>query len=174
MTKIKPEEVEPLHFDESENIPNHPDLPALLYRSALDQSEASLAETFESHYRRNGWAGVWRWGVYDFHHYHSNAHEVLGVASGEAHLKLGGPDGKTVTVQAGDLILLPAGTGHKNEGASDDFLVVGAYPEGQENKDLIRIDETLDDNIRERIRTTALPPEDPLYGDAGPLSDYWR
>ncbi|HKK17619.1 MAG TPA: cupin domain-containing protein, partial [Opitutales bacterium] len=160
--------------EESENIPNHPNFPVLLYRGALDADEGPLAEAFESCYQKNDWRGAWRWGVYDFHHYHSNAHEVLGVASGEAELKLGGPKGRTVTVRAGDVVVLPAGTGHMNVGSSGDFQVVGAYPAGQENKDLIRNDEPLDDTIRERIKNVARPTADPIFGEDGPLLSEWK
>ena len=167
-------ETQIIRFGESRNVPNHPELPVLVYRQAIRADEGSLAEALESRYRDNGWGGIWRWGVYDFHHYHSNAHEVLGVASGEADLTLGGPDGKTLNVRAGDVVILPAGTGHKNKRSSDDFLVVGAYPEGQVNQDLIRSEQTLDDSIRQRIRETALPQRDPVFGAGGPLLDEWQ
>lgn len=166
-------EPETFHFEESKTVPNHPNLPVLVYRNAISPDAGSLADAFETRYRVNGWAGVWRWGVYDFHHYHSNAHEALGVASGNATLTLGGPDGKRINVQAGDVVILPAGTGHKNEGSSADFQVVGAYPAGQENMDLIRSDQAPDDSIRQRIRETALPERDPVFGADGPLSSHW-
>jgi uncharacterized protein YjlB len=165
---------EKYHFKESENIPNNPDLPALLYREVVDSSKSSQENDLKSRFKENGWSGIWRWSVYDFHHYHSNAHEVLGVTAGEAKLQLGGPDGKTVSVSAGDMIVLPAGTGHKKLDSSEDFEVVGAYPSGQENKDLIRNNEAPDEAIQQRIREVALPHRDPVYGADGPLLDEWR
>lgn len=64
-----------IRFTESKNVPNNPELSVVVYRDAISPDEGSLADAFESRYRDNGWGGIWRWGVYDFHHYHSNAHE---------------------------------------------------------------------------------------------------
>lgn len=170
-------EVESMRFPASQNIPNHPELPALIYWQALDPDApdgGSPAKVFAARFRDHGWAGIWCWSVFDFHHYHSNAHEVLGIASGEARLQLGGPDGSTVSVRAGDVVLLPAGTGHKKLEASSDFQVVGAYPKGQENKDLICNDQGINESIRERIRSTARPQQDPVYGEAGSMQEHWH
>jgi uncharacterized protein YjlB len=83
---------------------------------------------------------------------------------------LGGEGGETVTVHAGDVLVLPTGTGHCRISASDDFLVIGAYPEN-EHWDICRTaatPETLD-NMR-RVR---FPQSDPLTGPTGPLPKLW-
>jgi uncharacterized protein YjlB len=56
---------------------------------------------------------------------------VLGIAAGWVRVSLGGESGRTVELRAGDIVVIPAGVAHENEGTSADLLVVGAYPRGQ-------------------------------------------
>jgi len=102
-------------------------------RKRGDDTAASCAALFE----RNGWTGARKNAGYPHHHYHSGAHEVLAIAAGWVRVRLGGETGRTVELRAGDVVVIPAGVAHKNEGASPDLLVVGAYPRGQ-NPDLRR------------------------------------
>ena len=163
--------VEELRFPAGEEIPNHPELPVLAYRGV--EAVARGATSCEELFRANRWGGTWRDGVLAFHHFHSTSHEALGVVAGEATLALGGPQGEEVRVAPGDVLVLPAGTGHKRVGASEDFLVVGAYPPGQEDYDLRRGDPAELDEARRNISRVALPPGDPVAGESGPLMDAW-
>jgi uncharacterized protein YjlB len=147
-----------------DRIPNNPRFPVLLYRrvdAAADGAEAIRA-LFASH----GWGGSWVDGVFDFHHFQSTSHEVLGVIAGAATLELGGPQGEAFEVSAGHVVVLPAGTGHRRASAEAAFRVVGAYPAGQEDYDLLRGDDPAEvEAARERIAGLGAPPEDPVGGE---------
>ena len=143
-------------------MPNNDRLPVLLYRGVLDPKASDPASACEQLFTRNGWPPQWRNGVYRFHHYHSNAHEALAFAGGAASLRLGGPDGTDVTVSAGDAVLLPAGTGHFQNEADKLFLVVGAYPPGQQNFDTCRTPANA--AVQARIARLAPPATDPVTG----------
>jgi uncharacterized protein YjlB len=152
-------------------IPNNPALPVLIYPAAVDATGSDPASLFERTFTDNGWPPQWRYGVFTYHHYHTRGHEVLGVYAGHARLMLGGPNGHVLEVRAGDVLLLPAGTGHCNLGSSDDFMVVGAYPPGQEG-DINR--EPATPAQIEQIAQLKAPHTDPVLGDQGAVVEHWR
>lgn len=158
---------ESFRFAPAGAIPNHPRFPAILHRGAVPGGGAAAIEAV---FAANGWPPAWRNGVFDFHHFHSEGHEALGVAAGSAHLILGGPGGREVAVAVGDVVVLPAGTGHRRLAASGDFLVVGAYPPGQ-HADILRGAATAAQAAR--IRDLPAPAQDPA-GIAGGVPALWR
>jgi uncharacterized protein YjlB len=160
---------------EQGRTPNNPRLPLVIYRNAVRFGKGNdPAAVLEEVFARHGWHQAWRDGIYDFLHFHSAAHEVLGVARGRVTVRFGGgPQGPRLTLQPGDVAVLPAGTGHCRVRASRDLLVVGAYAEGG------RYDEPRPDDLepaeaRKAIARVPRPQRDPVYGAAGPLASLWR
>ena len=146
-------------------IPNHPRWPLLIYPSVL---ATPTPEAFEDLFSANQWPAAWRNGVFPFHHFHSTAHEALGVYSGEVTVQFGGSNGITVTAKPGDVIVLPAGTGHKKISSRGNLGIVGAYPAGQQ-ADTCRPGESYRD-----IGCVPLPAADPVHGSGGPLFRHWK
>jgi len=162
-------------FKDAGGIPNNPHLPALVCKRAAAELRDSetIAAWFETEWPKHDWRAAWRWGVYDFAHYHSTAHEVLGVYRGHATIRLGDSAGVTIVAEKGDMLILPAGTAHQNLGASADFHVVGGYPKGQ-SADLLRGGKGERPAADERIARVPLPAGDPLSGITGPLVKHWK
>ena len=116
-------------FRDDGSIPNNARLPFLLYRGAVGLTGAAdPAAILEELFNANDWGDSWRNGIYDYVHYHSRTHEVLGIARGHARVRFGGNEGKIIALRSGDVVILPAGTGHQRISASKQLLVVGAYP----------------------------------------------
>jgi uncharacterized protein YjlB len=159
-------------FQDDGRIPNNPRLPLLVYLQALAGPDLDPSRCKEL-LAENGWGGAWVDSVFPYHHYHSNAHEVLCVVGGSASLAFGGPDGETVQVEAGDVVVIPAGVGHCNERSDGGFSVVGAYPRGQESYDLRTGEEDERPEVLENIRNVPSPSSDPLFGEKGSLLERW-
>jgi uncharacterized protein YjlB len=171
--EASPRQVAPESFILQRNdwVPNNPRLPVLHYHQVLEAGEVDVvASACERAVTNNGWPSQWRDGIFDYHHYHSSAHEVLGVAGGSGELVLGGPNGRRVKVQVGDVLVLPAGTGHCRLSASADFLVVGAYPTRQA-WDLCRSAPTPE--MITSMAALPFPDSDPIEGKGGPLTRLW-
>jgi len=152
-------------------IPNNAALPLIVYRGALPPS-GDTAGQCEKLFARNGWSGGWRSSIFAYHHYHSTTHEVLGIASGQACVQFGGDGGESVEVRAGDVVVVPAGVGHKRESASADLVVVGAYPDGRApDLNTGRSGERPD--VLANIALVPLPAADPVFGRTGPLTKHW-
>ncbi|MBL0405933.1 cupin domain-containing protein [Microvirga aerilata] len=158
-------------FQNNGMVPNS-SLPLIVRRGAIPPSADDPTKAFKTTFAKNGWSNAWLGGIHDYHHYHPNTHEVLGVASGSGQIRFGGEDGDLVAVTMGDVIVIPAGVAHALINASDDFAVVGAYPGGADY-DTVRDDPKALNASQQRIAQVPLPPSDPVDGANGPLTKLW-
>jgi uncharacterized protein YjlB len=161
-------------FEDDGRTPNNPRLPLLVYRAVLRVSEGRDPATMcEELFARHGWANGWHDGIYPFLHFHTQTHEVLGIARGTARVEFGGDKGQVLDVQTGDVVVLPAGTGHRRISSSSDLLVVGAYPTSGGSFDQARPNEIDPHEARAQIAKVGRPAQDPVYGKDGPLIQLW-
>jgi uncharacterized protein YjlB len=161
-------------FKEHSPIPNNPTLPFLHYRKVV--SLAGLpdpASLFERLFMTNGWVDAWRNGIYDYVHYHPRTHEVLGIARGHARVRFGGKKGRTIYLRTGDVVILPAGTGHEALSATRDLLVVGAYPRTGKYDEYEGKRVEYERALR-MIPKVRLPSKDPVFGKEGPAKRLWK
>src|SRR4051812_15384637 len=82
------------------DFPNNP-WPLLVYHGVVGISGPDPAARFEELFTTHRWTDCWRNGIYDYHHYHSTTHEVLGIYSGSAKVQFGGPEGVVLEVKEG-------------------------------------------------------------------------
>jgi uncharacterized protein YjlB len=166
--------LETLQFKPNGLVPNSR-FPVLIHRAAVSAGAGDdLADAIEETFRRRDWLNNWReLGVYDYPHFHSTTHEALGMARGRITLRLGGAGGTIVTLTAGDVLVLPAGTSHTRLENSSDSHMVGGYPEGRD-WDLIRDEEVTEGESRDAVKligSLPIPARDPATG--GPMTP-WR
>jgi uncharacterized protein YjlB len=162
-------------FQDDGETPNNPHFPMILYRSPV-RLTGDAATLFEDLFAAHGWDRSWRDSIYPFNHFHTHSHEVLGIARGSVRVRFGGEHGRVIELRAGDVVVQPAGTGHRRLSKSKDLLVVGAYPKGSGGG---RYDEPRPDQVDHAtaIWSIALvdpPAADPVYGRDGPLKKLWR
>jgi uncharacterized protein YjlB len=175
MPPVKKRTAQPIThtFADDGRIPNNV-LPLVLYRGAIDLAGSPDPEDLiEKAFSANGWGGLWRNGIYPYVHYHSMIHEAMGVARGHAKVRFGGDNGRTIDVTSGDVVVLPAGTGHQRLTQSPDLVVIGAYPpNGKYN--LCRGSKAERADALATIASVPRPATDPVFGPKGPLIALWR
>lgn len=166
--------IEDFILEKNKFFPNS-ELPVLIYREALQlpAQKNKAGDIAQQIFLRNNWQNTWRNGIYDFHHYHSNTHECLAVVSGNAAVILGGPGGKKMELNTGDVLILPAGTGHKAIKVSADFVCIGAYPEGKDYDINHGKKEELE-KVMDNLAKVPKPASDPVFGKEGFLKSYWK
>jgi uncharacterized protein YjlB len=160
-----------LKFKDDGKTPNSA-LPLLIYKNVFSEEKAD-ADYIQQHFESHNWKNAWKNGVYDYLHYHSNTHEAMGVYSGYATIGFGGEEGENITIEEGDAIVIPAGVGHKLIASSEDFGVVGAYPDGKDY-DIIKSNPEKYEKGAENIRQVEIPDEDPVYGKMEGLVSLWK
>ncbi len=169
---VNPPQVVAFRLEDDGSIPNSP-LPLLIYESALKLETDDPAGTVEQLLAGHDWGNCWRNGIYSYHHYHSNSHEVLAVFAGTATVRFGGPKGVTRSLRKGDVVVIPAGVAHKCVGASVSFRVVGAYPHSQ-SWDMCYGQPAERPEADQNLGKVPMPSQDPVYGKSGVLFEHWK
>jgi uncharacterized protein YjlB len=159
-------------FTEEGQFPNNGLLPLLIYRKALHIPERQEGNVVQEILESNSWTNAWQDGIYDYHHYHSTAHEVLVISEASARVQFGGPNGMTFPLEKGDVVIIPAGVAHKKIDETEGFRCIGAYPAGQDY-DMNYGKEGERPGTDENIKKVPLAESDPLYGVDGPLIKNW-
>jgi uncharacterized protein YjlB len=168
MSELK---IETHRLQAGEGIPNNR-FPLVVYRGAL--SGASLSpEGCATLFRQNGWQGTWLNGVFSYWHYHLHSHEVLGCVAGSARIGFGGDHGIAADFNTGDVVVIPAGVGHKRLSQQPGFLVVGGYPPGQ-NGAITSAGEIDLKTAIGKAMAVPVPTSDPVFGKNEGLPKIWQ
>jgi len=162
--------IETFYFLDDGTMPNS-ELPVIVYRQVTTADDKT--KWFEDTFKANGWTNNWRDTIYRYDHFHSTTHEVLGIGEGSFTLRIGGRNGISLEVKAGDVLILPAGTAHSAVSEHVDYTVVGGYPEGRE-WDLLIGNEDERAQALENISQVPLPKTDPVFGQNGELPKQWQ
>ena len=138
--------------------------PLLVYRDAGPHDKQAMLEMFQ----RNVWLNNWEYpGIYPYGHFHSTTHESLGCAVGWMEVEVFGEGGERIRLEAGDVLIMPAGVSHNMTGQSDDVLVVGGYPLGRDWDNIP--DASLNEERRraavKRIMMLPIPDGNPVNGE---------
>ena len=160
-----------LKFKDDGKIPNSR-FPLLIYHGVFSEEKID-ADTMIAHFESNNWRNSWKNGIFDYHHYHSITHEVIGVYQGYGTIQFGGDQGEPVSLGEGDVVVIPAGVGHKKISSSDDFAVVGAYPFGSKY-DVLKGEDGERPEADENISKVRMPDNDPIYGKMEGLLAIWK
>ena len=163
--------LELLRLEDDGLVPNSA-LPVLVYRRIL--IAGATARAVQDLFAGHGWSRSWVNGIFSHHHYHSTAHEALGITHGSARVQLGGPKGPVAEIAAGDVVVLPAGAGHKKLDGGGGLEVVGAYPDDGLSPDLCEATAAARPGALENLGDVALPGQDPVFGGSGLLRREWR
>ncbi len=162
----------PQHYLRDDGVFPNSSLAVLHYVGVLQlpPHNPGIAEVVFAH---RGWTNSWRNGIYNYHHYHSTSHEVIGIYAGMCGVLLGGDSGVQLRLAVGDVLIIPAGVAHKCISGSEDFKCVGAYPDGRDF-DINTGKQGERPGTDKRIAALPLPEQDPVYGKEGLLLQLWK
>jgi uncharacterized protein YjlB len=148
-------------------------LPALLYKGVLELPFLFPGHHVADIFSKNNWTNSWKSGIFQYQHYHSVTHEVLGVYEGETTVLLGGENGTKVNLEKGDVLVIPAGVAHKNLEKEDQIKCVGAYPDGR-NYDMNYGKAGERPRTDKNISDVPIPSTDPVLGTGEGLTKIWH
>lgn len=118
-----------MFYFKDDGITPNSSLPVLIYRGLFQDDYECCEKWLEEKFLSNSWSRGCKNARHDFYHYHSNTHEVLGICDGEGRIEIGGNNGIRTEMHKGDVIVIPAGVGHRFYDLNADFAVVAAYPD---------------------------------------------
>jgi uncharacterized protein YjlB len=167
----KKSEAKLFFLDDDGRFPNSP-LPVIYYPAVLRYSSLLPYYRFKRLFAENNWKNSWKDGIYDFQHYHSTTHEVIGVCKGKTTVLLGGDNGIKLHLSQGDALIIPAGVVHKNLTPGNSFTCIGAYPDGRDY-DMNYGNFVERPKADENIRSVPIPQKDPVFGSGGELKNNW-
>lgn len=161
------------HIKDDGTFPNNSEYPVVVYKRIFNLPAFFAASTIRKIFKENNWKNSWKYGVYEYHHYHSITHEVLGISKGKTILLLGGEHGVKIEVEKGDVIIIPAGVAHKNLGKKNNIVCIGAYPEGKDY-DMNYGKASERPNADKNVKNVMKPETDPVFGKAGGIAEHWK
>jgi uncharacterized protein YjlB len=161
-------------FKDDGETPNNSKCPLIVYRSPVVlHRKFDPAAIFEVLFQANKWGDGWRATMYDYNHFHSSTHECLGIARGTLIAKFGGSEGREIELKAGDVVIIPAGVGHRRIKQSRRLLIVGVYPANSRKYDEPKPGEIDHATALKKVSQVKNPLTDPVFGKSGPLLTVW-
>ncbi|EXJ95134.1 hypothetical protein A1O1_00253 [Capronia coronata CBS 617.96] len=141
--------------------------PLMIYHSVFPDPTASA---IESHLKSVGVVSpAWRYTMFTETHFHSSSHEVLSIAAGSAKCCFGGEENEgrvEPVLQKGDVVIVPAGVGHRLLEDYGGFQMVGSYPTGK-SWDMCYGRAGEEAKVK-TIADLGWFKRDPIYGEDGP------
>jgi uncharacterized protein YjlB len=166
------ENIEQIQLQDKGVFPNSR-YPALLYKGILDIPLLFPGTYIKNQFEKNNWTNSWDAGIFEYHHYHSITHEVVGIYKGQTKLQLGGANGPKIFIEKGDVLVIPAGVAHKNLSGENSVGVIGAYPDGRDY-DLNYGKPGERPHTDENIKKVPVPECDPVFGPDKGLTGFWN